>query len=274
MADVQGRILPELYDGYGLPTSLPGVGTYVGGIEAVADYGNGNYFAVDGSLNLAAPGRAVRPMAKVIEVKPGEERQLRHAERHLHHPALATGRGLLAKPRTTVLPIERVAASYRCRLKNQLMFHADSQGVRLFARSCNTLPCPRVHRESQPRRIPMQKDETKGPKRSEADRKAERKDKEERLEEGLEESFPASDPVSVSQPTRTGEPAENRKPDESATAGRGERPRRRSRSSAAVPHADVVLDVGDAQHLVGPVFRKPLLELLEDEAVQRHLAVA
>ncbi len=44
------------------------------------------------------------------------------------------------------------------------------------------------------------------------DDKADRKDREKRLEEGLEESFPASDPVSVSQPTRTGEPGENRKP--------------------------------------------------------------
>lgn len=38
-----------------------------------------------------------------------------------------------------------------------------------------------------------------------------RKDLEEQLEEGLEDSFPASDPISVNQPTRTGEPGENRK---------------------------------------------------------------
>lgn len=40
----------------------------------------------------------------------------------------------------------------------------------------------------------------------------ERESKEERLQEGLEESFPASDPPSVSQTTRTGEPDEHRKP--------------------------------------------------------------
>lgn len=74
LADVQGTyLLRSYYDGYGLPTALPGVGTYVGGIQAVADYENGNYFAVDGSLDLAAPGSAMRPMAKVIEVKPGEQ---------------------------------------------------------------------------------------------------------------------------------------------------------------------------------------------------------
>lgn len=67
----------------------------------------------------------------------------------------------------------------------------------------------------------MKKDEAKRPKRSEADRRAERKDKEERLEEGLEESFPASDPVSVSQPTRTGEPGENRKPARKPDDGKG-----------------------------------------------------
>ena len=52
---------------------------------------------------------------------------------------------------------------------------------------------------------------SKAAKRSDADRKSDRDDREERLEEGLEETFPASDPVSVSQPTRTGDPRENRK---------------------------------------------------------------
>ena len=56
----------------------------------------------------------------------------------------------------------------------------------------------------------MSKNETQTHSKAE-DKKGGRKDKEERLEEGLEESFPASDPVSVSQTTRTGEPGENRK---------------------------------------------------------------
>lgn len=42
--------------------------------------------------------------------------------------------------------------------------------------------------------------------------KKRRDDSEERLQEGLEETFPASDPPAVSQPTRTGEPDERRKP--------------------------------------------------------------
>ncbi|MGN6549104.1 MAG: hypothetical protein ACTHJ3_04315 [Pararhizobium sp.] len=40
---------------------------------------------------------------------------------------------------------------------------------------------------------------------------ADRKDADDRLEEGLEDTFPASDPVSATQPTRTGEPEENRR---------------------------------------------------------------
>jgi len=43
-------------------------------------------------------------------------------------------------------------------------------------------------------------------------REQRRDDREDRLQEGLEESFPASDPPSVSQPTRTGGPDERRKP--------------------------------------------------------------
>jgi len=43
-------------------------------------------------------------------------------------------------------------------------------------------------------------------------RQQRREDREGRLQEGLEETFPASDPPSVSQPTRTGEPDERRKP--------------------------------------------------------------
>lgn len=57
----------------------------------------------------------------------------------------------------------------------------------------------------------MRKDDAKAQRQPGSDRKADRDTKEERLEEGLEESFPASDPVSVSQPTRTGEPSENRR---------------------------------------------------------------
>ena len=56
------------YEGYGLPTALPGVGTYVGGISAVASPGNGNYFTIDGSIDLAAPARALPPSAKIIDV--------------------------------------------------------------------------------------------------------------------------------------------------------------------------------------------------------------
>lgn len=73
MADVQGTYIVRGYEGYGLPTSIPGAGTYVGGIEAVTDVGNGNYFAIDGSLDLAAQRTAARPMAKIIEVKPDEK---------------------------------------------------------------------------------------------------------------------------------------------------------------------------------------------------------
>ena len=57
----------------------------------------------------------------------------------------------------------------------------------------------------------MRQDKTKVPAPSETNRKSEHDDKEERLEQGLEDSFPASDPVSVSQPTRTGQPDEHRK---------------------------------------------------------------
>lgn len=37
------------------------------------------------------------------------------------------------------------------------------------------------------------------------------KSAEERLEEGLEDTFPASDPVSITSPTKSGEPAKARK---------------------------------------------------------------
>ena len=70
MAQVQGAYVAGGYEAYGLPTALPGAGTYAGGIEAVADVGNGNYFAIDGSVDLEAQRPAARPMAKIIEVKP------------------------------------------------------------------------------------------------------------------------------------------------------------------------------------------------------------
>ncbi|WP_181408179.1 hypothetical protein [Pararhizobium mangrovi] len=44
-----------------------------------------------------------------------------------------------------------------------------------------------------------------------AEENASQKKKEEELEEGLDETFPASDPTSVNQPTRTGDPKEDRK---------------------------------------------------------------
>ncbi len=72
MTDVSGTYLFQGYQGYGLPTTLPGAGTYAGGIEAVSDPGNGNYFAVNGSLDLAMPGRVARPSAKIIVVRPDE----------------------------------------------------------------------------------------------------------------------------------------------------------------------------------------------------------
>jgi hypothetical protein len=60
--------------------------------------------------------------------------------------------------------------------------------------------------------------ERKAPAKPDADNMQEKRrqeredDREDRLQEGLEETFPASDPPSVSQPTRTGEPDERRKP--------------------------------------------------------------
>jgi hypothetical protein len=60
--------------------------------------------------------------------------------------------------------------------------------------------------------------EPKAPTRTSDDETQEKRrqerhnDREDRLQEGLEETFPASDTPSVSQPTRTGEPDERRKP--------------------------------------------------------------
>ncbi|MBZ0163853.1 MAG: hypothetical protein K8H74_14225 [Notoacmeibacter sp.] len=58
-------------------------------------------------------------------------------------------------------------------------------------------------------------DSDKGSKGDPSDKKT-KKELDEELEEGLEETFPASDPVSVSQTTRTGAPGEHR-----TTHGRG-----------------------------------------------------
>lgn len=53
----------------GLPTRIPGVGTYVGAIGAVRDRGNGNYFAIQGGLDVIdAP--VARGAAKIIHVTP------------------------------------------------------------------------------------------------------------------------------------------------------------------------------------------------------------
>lgn len=53
----------------GLPTHIPGLGTYVGAISAVRDRGNGNYFALEDGLGMADLS-IDRGAAKIIHVTP------------------------------------------------------------------------------------------------------------------------------------------------------------------------------------------------------------
>ena len=53
----------------GLPTRIPGLGTYAGSIGAVRDRGNGNYFAIDAGLGSIG-GTIDRGKARIIRVTP------------------------------------------------------------------------------------------------------------------------------------------------------------------------------------------------------------
>ncbi|MDO9416530.1 hypothetical protein [Pararhizobium sp.] len=56
-----------------LPSFLPGIGTYVGGVSAIRERGNGIYFYVEPGVNGASqaiPGRK-RRKASIITVNPG-----------------------------------------------------------------------------------------------------------------------------------------------------------------------------------------------------------
>ena len=57
----------EVIGGDGLPSILPGIGTYVGAVSAVSVRGNGIYFAVDNAA-LLGPTVILAPKAKIIEV--------------------------------------------------------------------------------------------------------------------------------------------------------------------------------------------------------------
>lgn len=67
MADARGSTLSG-FAVDGLPTRIPGLGTYVGGFGAVRDRGNGNYFAIDG--DLARTATIDTRAAKIIQVTP------------------------------------------------------------------------------------------------------------------------------------------------------------------------------------------------------------
>ncbi|MGV8937473.1 MAG: hypothetical protein ACOH2J_10150 [Allorhizobium sp.] len=57
----------QIVGGAGLPSILPGIGTYVGAVSAVNVSGNGIYFAVDNAA-LLGPTVILAPKAKIIHV--------------------------------------------------------------------------------------------------------------------------------------------------------------------------------------------------------------
>lgn len=59
------------YDGDGAGVRLPGVGTYVGGLYAYRDPGNGNFFYVDSGYEQQWPSPSRRGGPKIITVTPG-----------------------------------------------------------------------------------------------------------------------------------------------------------------------------------------------------------
>lgn len=63
--DGMGR--QQIVGGDGLPSILPGIGTYVGAVSAVSVRGNGIYFAVDNAA-LLGPTVILAPKAKIIDV--------------------------------------------------------------------------------------------------------------------------------------------------------------------------------------------------------------
>ncbi len=58
---------PGVVAGSGLPSVLPGIGTYAGSISALRIRGNGIYFMVERTTYDPAPARAV-PKAHIIDV--------------------------------------------------------------------------------------------------------------------------------------------------------------------------------------------------------------
>ena len=57
----------ELVGGDGLPSILPGIGTYAGAISAAGERGNGIYFSLD-SASVLRPDVILAPKAKIIVV--------------------------------------------------------------------------------------------------------------------------------------------------------------------------------------------------------------
>lgn len=60
----------DLYGGNGLPSWVPGIGTFAGDISAVADFGNGVYISTGGPFFGERQVAPPPPDAKIIVVKP------------------------------------------------------------------------------------------------------------------------------------------------------------------------------------------------------------
>jgi hypothetical protein len=55
------------FSGDGLPSVIPGLGTFVGGISAVRIRGVGNYFYIEPNVASGIVQQQLRPKAKVVE---------------------------------------------------------------------------------------------------------------------------------------------------------------------------------------------------------------